>query len=385
MADADRFSRFAEIPANRFLGFRLVASAEDGVYAESARHGRSLMPVLVAAILAAALAPPLPAQEEPPAGVFEESLEVALRTFEVRVLDSRGDPVIGLGAADFRVEVGGAVVPVEAVDWVTSERPLAAEVPTGELAGAGIARQPAGQLVLFFFQADFEPSRLVGHLRMLQRAEDLAAALHPRDLAAVASYDSHLKLRCDFTHDRRRLVEAMAEAIRYGKEPEGPPQRRPSLAGHLDFDAARRAASPERALELVARAFAEIPGRKVLVYLGYGLGRWSPDGIRLPRDYQQARQALADADIPALVLDISDSDYHSLEVGLRALAEDTGGSYRKTHVFPDGAVRGVAGELAGRYLLTIRTPDLPAGRHRVKVRLDGARGRVIPAAFDIET
>ena len=62
-------------------------------------------------------------------------------------------------------------------------------------------------------------------------------------------------------------------ALRFGNRPELRASRGPGpfLADTLDFRAAKDAATPERALEVVGQALLEQPGDKDLIFLGWGL------------------------------------------------------------------------------------------------------------------
>src|SRR5262249_52993327 len=144
---------------------------------------------------------------------------------------------------------------------------------------------------------------------------ELLAALAPEDRVAVVSFDSHLKLWQDFTRARETLPAAIYQGIHYGGlPPESPGAGAPSLARHFDFDAARRAASPERALEVTAEALAALPGEKVLVFLAWGLGNFSPMGTRMAPAFAPAVHALTAARTAVFVLDVTEADSHSLEV-----------------------------------------------------------------------
>jgi hypothetical protein len=82
-------------------------------------------------------------------------------------------------------------------------------------------------------------------------------------------------------------------------------------------------------------------------------------------------------------LDVTDADYHSLEVGLEQVSYDTGGFYAKTHLFQAQALRRLEGALAGHYVLVLEAPRLPPGPHRLRVRLRGREGTVLaPPAWE---
>ena len=111
-------------------------------------------------------------------------------------------------------------------------------------------------------------------MRLLPELRKLLATFHPDDQVAVVSFDSHLKLSLDFTRDLEIVDDAVWRGIRVGREDEIAPGRFPSLARHFDFDAAKRAASPEEALRVVGDALLPLPGEKVMIYTGWGLGEY---------------------------------------------------------------------------------------------------------------
>lgn len=340
---------------------------------------------LAAGAALAQTAPPAgdPAPHATPEPVYSETLDVELRSLEVRVEDRRrGGPLAGLGAADFRLFAGGRALPIEAVEWVGAAAPAELEAAAA-LDEAGLPPPPAGKLVVLFVQADFHPSRMSGQLRMLPEAKRFLDTLGFDDSIAVVSFDSHLKLRLDFTRDRERVRAALDEAIRTGPEPWLRRTGGPSLARGFDFAAARRAAKPERGLELTARALEPLPGAKVLVYLGWGLGRFGALGVTLPPEYGAAVETLRRARTPVFVLDVTDADYHSLEVGLQEIAADTGGTYSRTRHNPKAATQRVAALATGHYVLYFRPPAPEVtGALRVELR-DKGRGDVLMAPAEL--
>jgi VWFA-related protein len=320
---------------------------------------------------------PLPA-EAPLAGeVYAESIDVSLLSVVVRVNDRRGHAVPGLSAADFRLRLGAHEVAVEGAEWIgEAPPPPPAELENGDLAEA--PPSAPGRLLLFFVQTSFEPSRLRGQLQMRDYARKFLDQLRPEDRVAVVSFDSHLKLRADFTTDREQSREALEESLRTGREPLLRPAGEPSLARTLDREAARRAASPERGLEVAARALVPIAGEKVVVFLGWGLGRYGANGVSMRPEYLDARRALEAARATVFALDVTDADYHSLEVGLQKVAADTGGTYVKTNIFPQLAIERLEQSIAGYYVLYFRRPDGGQKPQRVRIELrDGKRGEIL--------
>jgi VWFA-related protein len=304
---------------------------------------------------------------------FRERVEVDRVLLDVRVVDAAGRAVRGLGPEDFRVEVDGRRVAVESAQWVSGQ-PLGPD----EVADLGLPPAPPGRLIVFFFQKDlFEPSRIGGLLKMVRSAEDLLETLEPDDRVAVLSFDSHLRLWQDFTGNRTSLARAL-QAVLFDERASFDPCPFPALEPSFDAAAARRAATPEVALRVTAEALQAIPGSKSLVLFGWGLGRFTAGlGVRMTPDYGPARHALVDARTSVFALDVTNADYHSLEVGLEQVAEDTGGFYAKTHLFPDQAMSRLEGALAGHYVLAIEKPPGKPGRHRVSVKRVGGPGTVL--------
>ncbi|HYO13663.1 MAG TPA: hypothetical protein VE685_10760 [Thermoanaerobaculia bacterium] len=336
-----------------------------------------LLVLLAALVLVPSLsaAPQEPELEES----FGEEITVAIRSLTVRVVDGLGNPVLGLTPGDFRVRVGKREVPVASVDWIG----LAEVEGSGGTAQAtpdSAAVEPAplpGRTMVFFVQADLNPSRIHGQLELRHATKDFLAKLSPEDQVAVVSFDSHLKLRQDFTRDRAAIHEALDWAMLFGYERGTSGGETISLARTFDFDAAWRAASAERGLEVTAKALEPLPGEKVVVFVGWGLGTFGSNGVKMKPAFAPAVRALKAARATVFVLDITNAEYHSLEVGLEAIAAATGGTYSKTYLFPLHATDFLARATAGHYLLTLDRDALPEGGGRVVIELRGKKGTVL--------
>jgi hypothetical protein len=139
----------------------------------------------------------------------------------------------------------------------------------------------------------------------------------------------------------------------------------------------RNAASMARALELIGLGLQPISGPKSLLFVGFALGRMSA-GSRVTIDDQYARsmEALSAARTSVFSLDICDADYHSLELGLRTVSEDTGGFYIKTHIFPEIALRKLARVLSSYYELAIIPPEATRQPYTLEVSVRRARTEV---------
>jgi VWFA-related protein len=323
------------------------------------------------------------AQEEP--RIEGETIDVSLSTVVVRVVDTWGAPILDLKPEDFRVRAGKREIPVTAVDWISGEEPPptpSAPVAPAAPAVAGEEAPPAAprpaNLVVFFVQADLNPTRISGQFRLRPHTLDLLDTLPAADRVAVVSYDSHLKLRQDFTRDHAKVYAALDRSMLYNPEDEITPAGPESLAAHFDAEAARQAASPERALELTARAMEPFPGEKTLIFLGWGLGRFGGGGVSMVPAYRPAVRALAAAHASVFVLDVTSADAHSLEVGLQNVADATGGIYLRTFRQPGLATTTLAKAISGYYVITLDKAELNGVKGQLRIELrDGRRGTVI--------
>ncbi|MFI5166888.1 MAG: VWA domain-containing protein [Thermoanaerobaculales bacterium] len=322
--------------------------------------------------------PTPPATAVPPQALrVQEHVEVPRVLVDARVVDSRGSPIEGLTSDDFRLLVDGVPARVESVEWVSGTEPYAEGLTPEQAASGGVQAAPPGRLIVFFFQADFVKERLSGLMRMKARAVRFLDTLPPEDKVAVLSFDSHLKLRLDFTNDRGRITRAIHESILTGEPAHILPGPPPSLAASFDRQAARAAASPEAGLLATANALKPLPGAKSLVFFGWGLGHLAPPWVVMDRAYVPARTALASARVAVFAIDVTDADNHDLEAGLEQVAADTGGFYAKTNLFPGQAMTRLQGAVAGHYLLVVVRPDVPHGAHTVRVELTRAKGAVL--------
>lgn len=317
------------------------------------------------------------AQTPAPLPTYAAEVEVRRVIVDARVVDSRGKPIRDLGREHFRVFVDGVAAPLESVEWIEGAAPYPEGPTPEEAAAAGVAPAPPGRLIVFFFQAGYESVRLTGHMRMKSRAIRVLDSLEPEDRVAIVSFDSHLKLRVDLTTDRELVKRSIHDAILSGKVKPLPAGEFPSLAAHFDYAAARKAATPEKGLEVLALAMKELPGNKSLVYFGWGLGNLFGRRVWLGVDYARARYHLMTGRISVYAIDVTDADYHTLEVGLEQVAADTGGFYVKTHLFPDQAVTRIEGAIAGHYVLVFTCPHAHHGHHSLAIELVGTKGRLM--------
>ena len=321
------------------------------------------------------------AQEPSRKGSVTASATVEKVLVDAYVVAPGGRAILGLAPEDFLLRIGGEEVPVEGVEYVPAARSEAPQRPPeaapDELA---IPEFPEGRLIVLFFQADFGRYRLSGHMRMANEMLRFLDRLLPTDRVAVVSYDSHLKLRLDFTNDRAAIHRALFDTLKIGGAPDpAPASPFPSLAAHFDVREARKAASVERGLYVTAKALREIPGGKVMLFLGWGL-----HVNRQPSDWKWhalAVNALQEARTNVFTLDVTDADWHTLEGTLMVLADQTGGTYAKTHVFSAQALELAFRAIEGRYVVVFDRPEAPRGRHAVELSLRTRKGRVLARPF----
>lgn len=347
---------------------------------------------LLSGPLAGAHVPQVPPVESPQDS-FAEEITVSLFPMVIRVVDTWGRPILGLEPEDFRARVGNKDIPVVALDWIAAGETGGTATPAsprGSLEAQGVEAEaseaPAplpGRLVVIFVQADLNPTRISGQLRIRRYTRELLGTLHPGDRIAVVSYDAHFKLWQDFTPDRAAVHAAVDEAMLFSAERQVAPGDPVSFASHLDPEAARKAASPERALEVMARALEPLPGEKMVIYLGWGLGRFGQWGVQMTPDFGPAVKALRDAKAAVFVLDVTSADYHSLEVGLEGVAAATGGLYLKTFRLPGLATKTLAETISGYYVLTLDRSSAGEEDGNVRIDLRRKKGLVLarPAAL----
>ncbi len=315
--------------------------------------------------------PPESSKENTPESdleTFTDQITVRLVRFRIYAVDRSGAPLRDLKLDDFEASWGKSPIPVVAVRWVDADEPeQLSPLDRAELKALGVRPPPVGRRVVIFVQSALEAVRKSGHRRLLHRADKILETLGPHDQVAVVSFDSHLKLWLDWSRDRQEIAEALRQTtLGFGSMPRLRHSDEPSaLSSHWDARQAKKVASPEKALELTARAMAEVPGEKLMIYLGWGLGRFSREGVRMTSEYGPAVEALEAARTSVFVLDVTDADYHSLEVGLQSVAAATGGAYYRTRLFADQAIRRLGATLSGHYLVTLDGSALTAAQEEL--------------------
>jgi VWFA-related protein len=329
------------------------------------------------ALLALLCALPLPAQEIR-AG---EAITVERVVIDAYITDGLGNPVRNVTPANLRVWLDEIPATIDAVDWIGEEDSGRAIKPAHKVESIEeaerIVNASRGRLLVMFFQTDFARMRVTGQMRMMAYASKFLDTLQPDDRVAVVSFDSHLKFRQDFTRDREAIRAAIKQSILIDSPPRLEGDGEPSLAENIDPEEALKAATPETALLLVGRALEPIDGQKTMILFGWGLGTFGGGSVTMGRDYDPARRALESSRTSVFALDISDADYHTLEVGLGKIADDTGGFYAKTHQFTQGVMDRLTRTISGHYEIVVRWTMNQRGEHTIRVELQGVHGRIM--------
>jgi VWFA-related protein len=346
------------------------------------RSGRRLTTLLLA-LLAAPFA--AGAQEAPvELESFADLVEVTEVSLDVLATDGDGQPVPGLGMADFEVLEDGVPVELTGVSFASNS-----------YEGSGIAGEiPASRYLIFFFH-DQSAFAAAGHHLLhaqMQAGRDalrwVEEKMAPSDWAAVVGYDIELQLHQDFTQDRDALKRAL-ERVAAGKKPEEfLPSRREARGRGRELEILSRMAprpqSPKNVYEglrQVAEASGYLVGRKILLLYTVGFGeRRGHTSIPDPRYFPDLEIELNDHNVAIYPLDLSPAGRPPIEEDfLNLLAATSGGSYDPNIVGFYRPLLTITEANTGYYLLTYRSARKAGeiGYQRVEVRAKGPNVRLL--------
>jgi hypothetical protein len=310
---------------------------------------------------------------------FGETMTVVRYLVEARVSDDAGRPVTDLAPSDFIVTIGDAVAHVEAADWISFTRP---PVASPSLVAGAAEQEPAseGRLVVFFVQTDFarDASRIKGHMQFTTFfAEKIVGMFQPDDRVAIVAFDSRLKVLCDFTSDRGRVLRVLKDSLDSSKVAPAKAQPGASLVAAIDPKQAQSAARGEEALLLVARALTRIEGNKLMFLAGWGFGDmiWGMGGggqLVLPPEFNEAIGLLYRNRVPVVTVGTGAGQ---LTAGIALTARATGGIHTSARAnFPEQMLTRIEGFVAGSYELVLRTDTpLASGEYLISVRTKDPR------------
>lgn len=316
--------------------------------------------------------------EETPALVapFGAEILVSEVLLDVMVTDKKGNPILGLGPADFEITEDGKKVEVTSAAFYSNRRYM------GEEKNPAVENLPTDNTGLaphyFIFFFDDQRSHSVDVPVLLQRqiragrdaVEWLRAGLAPTDWVAVVGYDNRLKVFQDFSQDPVALERAILAASTGRGARENVPSRQvasppgaPALAPGLPVGDAmsEQSGTIYEALTLVAEASAPLVGRKNLLLFTMGFGRmnrfhqYEPD----PRYFEPMSESLNDANVAVYTFDLTDtSATHPFANAMGHISDDTGGRYFPNVLHFRTPIAEVARETSGYYLVSYRAGHL---------------------------
>jgi VWFA-related protein len=312
----------------------------------------------------------------------QDHIKVERVVVSLRVIDRFANPIPDLVAADFRLRVDGHEAAIESVEWIAEGsspelqpvmRVRNARSPQASAASGprdpGTSTSP--RLIVMLFQWEIAGQKDIGFVRMMRQAERFAESARPGDRIAVFGFGSSLRLLQDFTTDRAAITGAIERIRGLRQKPGSSSEAALNLSdpigrcGQVD--------SIERGLICIGRSLQSFPGPKTLLFFGWTvkshLSRWHAN-------YPAIIEAVGKAQTTVDVLDVSDG-YHSLAKELRIVAEETGGIYQATHLFPDLARLRVQHSLEGRYELVFKSPSTDRGWHRLDIQLNDRAGTLL--------
>jgi VWFA-related protein len=315
-------------------------------------------------------------QQQRPQAQFGEEMTVSEVLLDVLVTSKDGDVIVGLGPEDFTVREGDETIPVDTATFYSSSVPE--KSVQGQTGASRVDPVPEDRYFILFFDDQRKNQSVDGGNRLLQRQMQAGRdaqrwvedSLAPADWVAVVSYDRSLRVFTDFTRDRQRLANAIEEATSGGPGLGTWPSRQstqgPALTDDLPQgrDLVKKTPRIYSALEEVAKAAADVKGRKNLIYVGLGFGRLNSFGQYEPdnRYYQPMLHALNDANVAVYTVDVTPPTVsHTFENALTELSEETGGRYYPFATSFATPLSEISKETSGYYLLSYRTQH-PVGK-----------------------
>jgi len=338
-----------------------------------------VLPVLVAALLAAPLSAQEDADQGPDRPQFEGRMEVSEVLLDVLVTDRSGNVVMGLDEDDFVVEEDGRPVEIQSIAFYSNRHFLGGLGDSDEPSGVSRNELPEERyFVLFFYRPPLHAAGVDRrHFLRLSEAgrrcfEWTVRELLPNDYVAVVAYGTQLELYHEFTRDRQRLSDAIHRAA-LGKPPTErwtsrteTPHPEINLAALPEGEELRKQTeeSVQDALRVLAEALGGIQGRKNLIVFGADLPR--ERSKEWMEGYPPMVEALNTHNVAAYTIGVADG----LQRSLLRLAQDTGGEYTYRFSSFIDPLRRIAQENSGYYLLSYRSrhPEGERGYQEVAVR-----------------
>lgn len=354
-------------------------AAPDAALVRVSRSLSLILPVLVAALLAAPLSAQEDADQGPARPEFEGRMEVSEVLLDVLVTDRSGNVVMGLDEDDFVVEEDGRPVEIQSIAFYSNRHFLGGLGDTDEPPGVSRNELPEERyFVLFFYRPPLHAAGVDRrHFLRLSEAgrrcfEWTVRELLPNDYVAVVAYGTQLELYHEFTRDRQRLSDAIRRAAlgkpateKWTSRTETP-HPEINLAALPEGEELRKQTeeSVQDALRVLAEALGGIQGRKNLIVFGADLPR--ERSKEWMEGYPPMVEALNTHNVAAYTIGVADG----LQRSLLRLAQDTGGEYTYRFSSFIDPLRRIAQENSGYYLLSYRSrhPEGERGYQEVAVR-----------------
>ncbi len=270
-----------------------------------------VLPVFLTGALRLAAQPPAPVPE-----TFSSSIDVRVVNVEAVVTDRGGQRVSGLTAKDFRLRVDGRETPIDSFAEIGGEKGglvAASAGPAGTAGSPETAAPPQGRSLVVFIDESFavKTHRDV----VLRKLATQLGQLEATDRVAVVAFDgSRMAVLCDWTSDhgalaavlakaqlrpangvatvgaRRRaqddadFLAAVEEALGEGgpSDPQVNGAVKPSgvpILSLMDPPTSGGMARVSTAVTATLRAFANAPGRKIMLLLS---GGWPTLSVAVP-------------------------------------------------------------------------------------------------------
>ena len=360
--------------------------------------------LIVLALVPAVAAAQTPTPERPPRFTTEASAVV----LDVVVRDGRGRPVTGLTRDDFEVFEGRTRQTITVFEGPAAHPTALATstAATGPSGSAPVAVPAPPRVVALVFEQLGPGARIAA----ATAAHRLVESLGPGDFAAVFALDRAVHTIAGYAPPRAGVSGAIDAAA---NRP-GLPLRRAGMVPGAEFADAERGAPTQEtrdeakrargmatldALSQIVHGLGLLPGRKMIVLFSEGLaldaqeeasqivrGRDTDDWLQDGR-FERFQRLLEEANAAQIAFYTFDAAGLRVEspfskggfgrapyVGLRALAEGTGGAFvENTNDLAPGAER-AADDQASYYVLGF-TPSKPPGRDYrtldVRVRCEG--------------
>lgn len=242
----------------------------------------------------------------PEGGAFFDTVDVEVESVEVFVTDAKGNPITGLGAADFRLRVDGDEVPITNFYAEVSGRSAVSPEPTDrrttpEVDGFSASRTQA-HLVVFVDNSNIAAIRRKKVFKSLRQF--LGSGLGPEDLVSVVTLDQGaVNIRSEFLADREALSTVLDEVEKTsGKAPAADRERQlifsemtrrttdkrmgkmipGSLLARIRLYAQAEFEQGMQTLDILGRyvtSLSGVPGRKVLLYVSDGIADRPGEGL----------------------------------------------------------------------------------------------------------